>query len=258
MRNTILTIILSILSLPLMAWGPKGHRIIAEVAYSHLCKKTISQVDALLGKHGMINWVNWADEIKSDTIYPYSFTWHFQDLDAGMSDEAVAATLINYPKEGGEMWRALDSLKAELQKDKRNIDALKFFIHITGDTYCPMHVAHIDDRGGNSVKMKWFGTPTNLHRVWDENMIDSRGFSYTEYAKFLCDKYDVKGKGRSLQSRADDLVKTYHLTCAVYDWQAAGDTNTYHYIYRFKEEMEWQLYVAGLRLADELNGLYAK
>ena len=61
----------------LLAWGQKGHRIVAQVAYDNLNKKTRKQVDAVLGKHGMIYLSTWADEIKSDTIYPNSFTCHY-------------------------------------------------------------------------------------------------------------------------------------------------------------------------------------
>lgn len=254
MRKGFIIVALCALSMSLWAWGPKGHRIIAEVAYMHLSKRATKQVDKVLGQHGMIAWVNWADEIKSDTIYPSSYDWHFQDLNGGMSDEEVVATLRHYPSEGGNMWRAIDSIKTVLTADRTNVDAMRFFIHLVGDSYCPMHVAHMDDKGGNTVKMKWFGEPTNLHRVWDENMIESRGFGYKEYAQFLSDKYDVgKKKAPQMQSRAEDLIRTYHLTEAIYAFQEEQDTNTYHYIYRFKDAMEWQLYVAGIRLANELE-----
>ena len=52
------------------AWGAKGHRIVAQVAYDNLDCKARKHVDKVLGKHGMIYLSSWADEIKSDTIYP--------------------------------------------------------------------------------------------------------------------------------------------------------------------------------------------
>ena len=67
----------------LYAWGQKGHRIVAQVAYDNLTNKARKQVDAVLGKQGMIYLSTWPDEIKSDTIYPTSFTCHYQDLDGG-------------------------------------------------------------------------------------------------------------------------------------------------------------------------------
>jgi hypothetical protein len=75
------------------AWGPKGHRIVAQVAYDLLSNKARKQVDAVLGTRGMVYLSTWPDEIKSDTIYPTSFTCHYQDLAGGMTDAAVVATL---------------------------------------------------------------------------------------------------------------------------------------------------------------------
>ena len=41
------------------------------------------------------------------------------------------------------------------------------------------------DRGGNDIKVKWFGKVTNLHRVWDSQIIDSHQMSYTELSNDL-------------------------------------------------------------------------
>ena len=35
----------------LYAWGQKGHRIVAQVAYDNLTNKARKQIDAVLGKH---------------------------------------------------------------------------------------------------------------------------------------------------------------------------------------------------------------
>jgi len=237
--------------MPALSWGQKGHRIIAQIAYDHLSKKTKKQVDAVMGERGMIYWANWPDEIKSDTIYPTSYDWHFQDFDGGMSDEQIVAALTDYPKEGGNLFRALDSLIRE-EKTEHN---LRFIVHLSGDRYCPMHMAHMDDKGGNKVKMKWFRQETNLHTVWDEKLIDSRGYSYTEYAQMLEDTYGHERAQIEQATDAELLVQSYHITEAIYAYQKTWDGNTYHYIYRWHEPMEHQLYIAGIRLAKLLNGM---
>ena len=255
MRKTIFficTLVLCAYAMPALSWGQKGHRIIAQIAYDHLSKKAKKQVDAVMGERGMIYWANWPDEIKSDTIYPTSYDWHFQDFDGGLSDEQIADALVHYPKEGGNLFRALDSLV----RMPKTPHTLRFIVHLSGDRYCPMHMAHMDDKGGNKVKMKWFRQETNLHNVWDEKLIDSRGYSYTEYAQMLEDTY---GHERAQIERATDvelLVQSYHITEAIYAYQKMWDGNTYHYIYRWHEPMEHQLYIAGIRLAKLLNELY--
>ena len=162
----------------LLAWGQKGHRIVAQVAYDNLTKKARKQVDAVLGKHGIIYLSTWADEIKSDTIYPNSFTCHYQDLDGGLTDSDVVAMLTDYPEVGGDLFMALDSTEVVLTNNKKCHDALVFYVHFYADRFCPMHVAHLDDKGGNAVKMKWFGQNTNLHSVWDGKIIDAAEGNY--------------------------------------------------------------------------------
>ena len=156
---------LSVYSLPALSWGQKGHRVIAKIAYDNLNRKAKKAVDKTLGKGGIVYWANWPDEIKSDTIYPTSYDWHFQDFDGGLSDSIVADALIHYPAEGGNMFRALDSLVAVLKAGKGDAHTLRFVVHLSGDRYCPMHMAHLDDKGGNTVKMKWFGENTSTRRL---------------------------------------------------------------------------------------------
>lgn len=240
----------------LLAWGQKGHRIVAQVAYDNLNKKTRKQVDAILGKRGMIYLSTWADEIKSDTIYPKSFTCHYQDLDGGLSDEAIVAMLTDYPEVGGDLFMAMDSIEAVLAKNKQCHDALAFYVHFYADRFCPMHVAHLDDKGGNGVKMKWFGQNTNLHSVWDGKIIDSKGFTNTEYAQYLHDVYGKQKKAVMQMTDEETLLQTYHLTDDIYTYHTTWNGNAYHYSYYWMDEMEWQLYTAGVKLAQALNAIY--
>ena len=247
---------LSVYSLPALSWGQKGHRVIAKIAYDNLNRKAKKAVDKTLGKGGIVYWANWPDEIKSDTIYPTSYDWHFQDFDGGLSDSIVADALIHYPAEGGNMFRALDSLVAVLKAGKGDAHTLRFVVHLSGDRYCPMHMAHLDDKGGNTVKMKCFGENPRLHTVWDTKLIESQGYSYTEYAEKLELEYGLAKKYINAQTDATLMLDTYHLTSDIYEYQTTWDGNTYHYIYRWHTEMEQQLFIAGIRLAQLLNEIY--
>ncbi len=238
------------------AWGPKGHRIVAQVAYDNLDCKVRKHIDKVLGKQGMIYLSTWPDEIKSDTIFPTSFDCHYQDLADGMTDEQVVATLTNYPNEGGNLWMALDSLEVVLTKDKYCHDALVFYVHLYADRFCPMHMAHLDDKGGNAVKMKWFGQNTNLHAVWDSKLIENKGFSYTEYANYLANVYGYDYKHIMQMSEEQTLLYTYHLTDDIYAYQEVWSGNAYHYAYQWSEAVEYQMYMAGLKLAQILNQIF--
>lgn len=242
-------------SMPALAWGQEGHRIIAKIAYDHMSRKARKNVDKVLGKGGIVYWANWPDEIKSDTIYAESIKdgWHYQDFAGGLSDSIVADALIHYPAEGGNLYRALDSLVAIKDKD---VHVLRFIIHLSGDRYCPMHMAHMDDKGGNAVKMKWFSGHTNLHSVWDTKLIDSQGYSYTEYAQKLENEYAYMRHEIEKMSDTELLLRSYHVTEEIYAYQENWDGNAYHYIYRWRQPMELQLYIAGIRLAKVLNEMF--
>ena len=161
------------------------------------------------------------------------------------------------------MFRALDSLVNELvacqkAKEQSRIHTLRFVIHISGDRYCPMHMAHMDDNGGNAVRMAWFSknTNTNLHAVWDTKLIESQGYSFTEYAEKL--EIEYAGEKKAIEQMSDEelLLQSYHMTEDIYAYQQTWDGNTYHYIYRWHFPMERQLYIAGIRLAKLLNEIY--
>lgn len=258
MKKKLLLIVfcLSCILPQLCAWGPHGHRIVAAVAYQYLTHRARKNVDAVLGTHGIIYWSTWPDEIKSDTVYPTSFDWHFQDLPSGLSDSALVATLTDYPASGGRLWYVTDSLTDVLRRDRTNHDALVFMVHFVGDRCCPVHVAHAEDSGGNKIKMKWFGQPTNLHTIWDSKLLEYVNFSYSDYATYLIDTYGKTKRQVESMSREDELRQVYDIVSRIYEYQDSFDGNSYHYAYHWKNDVNNQLYVAGVKLAQLLNELY--
>jgi hypothetical protein len=67
MRNlAAIFVLLTVLVPRSLAWGPEGHRIIADMARSHLSPAAKLQVRRLLGDDDLAAVANWADEIKSE------------------------------------------------------------------------------------------------------------------------------------------------------------------------------------------------
>ena len=239
-----------------MAWDVVGHRVIAEVAYRHLNHKARKQVDKVLGTRGIVYYASWADEIKSDTIYPDSYGWHFQNLKSGLSHEQLDSLYHNKLAEGEHLFYALEKQIEIARADKSQADALKFIVHLVGDSFQPMHVGHPDDKGGNKVQCEWFKRTTNLHSIWDGKLIAYTTFSYTEYADFLVNRYGTMRKQIMAMTDEECIYQTYKLQNEVYKYQNEGDTNSYHYAYRFRTSLDIQLYTAGIRLAKLLNEIY--
>jgi len=262
----LLTSSLFLLTSPLWAWGAMGHRIVAEVAYHYLSPEACADVDEVLGTHGLVYWATWPDEIKSDnTFYPTSYDWHFQDLPVGLTTNQLHQLRMTYPTHGGHLWTTLDQLLTQLPMHPDTLtvndvqmpyhDALVFLVHCTADELCPMHMAREEDKGGNDVKVQWNTSSTNLHKVWDEKIIESRGYSYSEYAQMLVDTYGAEVSDIADMSENQFLEYIYQTTRDIYDYQTKGDDNVHHYMWRWKTTCDRLLFMAGVRLANNIQSI---
>lgn len=246
-----------VMAAQVFAWGQKGHRIVAQVAYTYMRPKTVKQVDKMLGHNGLVYWSTWPDEIKSDPVLSeWGNDWHYQDMDAHLPDSFIVAARTDYPSHGGNLFRVTDSLTTVLQSNPKDTLALILMAHLIGDIYCPVHMAHEEDKGGNRIKMQWFGNKTNLHTVWDTQLIESQGYSYTEYGAFLVDNYRDRKQLACDMDAAQIVLQTYHWADSIYTYQEQWDGSAYHYIYHWHEVAEDLLYQAGVRLAQFLNTIY--
>ena len=57
---------------------------------------------------------------------------------------------------------------------------LFYLFHLIGDLHQPLHVGYKDDKGGNSVQVSFFGKGSNLHSMWDTEIIERKGLSFEE------------------------------------------------------------------------------
>ncbi|MHB9057002.1 MAG: S1/P1 nuclease [Paludibacteraceae bacterium] len=254
MKILIFTLLLSF-SLPLAAFDALGHRIVADIAYANLKCNTRNKVDKILGKHGIIYTAIWTDDIRSDEKYAYSYNWHYQNLRDGMKKTDLQYLYQHPTAEGEHLFFALDSLTRRLRYNKSDAEALKFIVHFSADLFQPMHLGRAADRGGNDVTIKWFGRDIRLHQLWDTQMLEGQKFSYSEYSRYLQDKFARQKKEIKKQSRLDAIWATYLLRNKIYAYDYT-DLKAYNYIYKFNDDLDIQLYRAGIQLASLLNEIY--
>ena len=50
--------------------------------------------------------------------------------------------------------------------------ALRFVAHLVGDIHQPLHAGFAEDRGGNSVDVRFKGRKENLHSLWDTALVE--------------------------------------------------------------------------------------
>lgn len=235
-------------------WGQTGHRVIGEIAEKNLTKKAKRNLEKLLGKEGLAMISTFADEIRSDRKYNRYSTWHYVNFKDGEtyenSKKNPRGDIIQAIKKCQEV--ILDKTASRESK----IFHLKILVHFVGDLHQPLHVGRGEDRGGNSIKVKWFRSNTNLHSVWDTKMIESYGMSYTELTSNL-NKLS-KNQVKSIQEGTVlDWVKEIRvLTMKVYASAEPEENLSYRYMYDYFDIVKTQLQKGGLRLAKILNDLF--
>lgn len=235
-------------------WGKTGHRTVGKIAENHLKSSTKRKIKKLLKGQSLAFVSTFGDEIKSDKRYNDFFTWHYinMPLDSNYEDSE------KNPK--GDLVTAIAHCK-KIIKDENSSDAdkafcLKLLIHFMGDLHQPMHIGLAEDKGGNDFKLQWFYKDSNLHRVWDTEMINSFGMGYNELAENanVLTKEQVKAiqKGTVI----DWVNETHIIFNKVYASVKEGENLRYRYSYDYFKTVRKQLQIAGIRLAKVLNDLF--
>jgi hypothetical protein len=243
------------LIIPASAWDVTGHRVIADIAYKNLSCKARRGVDKILGKKGIIFESSWADGVRNEKGYEYSYPWHYQNLKDSMNADDLKNLLANPQNEGDHLFYAIKLMTERLKKNKKDAEALKFLVHFVGDLHQPMHLGRATDRGGNSVMLTWFGSQVNLHALWDSYLIDRQKLSYTEMSEMLQKKYYAERKKFKNASIESSVMAVYDLRTQLYATDM-NVTKNYLYAYIFTAQHNEMLYRAGMQLARILNEIY--
>ncbi|NKI33452.1 S1/P1 nuclease [Croceivirga thetidis] len=238
-----------------MIWGRKGHRVIGHLAEKHLTRKAKRAINELLDGHSLAFASTYADEIKSDNAFRAYFNWHF----------------VNYPldrtytestkDERGDIITAIETCKRYLT-DKNatrgdKVFHLKFLIHLIGDLHQPLHAGRAEDRGGNDIQVQWFGQGSNIHRVWDTNMLETYGMSYYELGDELNRITKKKERKRLQEGTVVDWLEESHVLAAdIYGSVQVGEKLGYDYGYEFNPVLFERLRKGGFRLARILNEIF--
>lgn len=236
------------------AFGPTGHRTIAKIAESYLSDEAKKQITELLDGEGIVIVSTFADDIKSEKKYDYTHVWHYVNAEEGISysdskknPDGDLIFAIN---------KAVEVLKNPKSTKEEKAFNLKMLIHFIGDLHQPLHCGRGADKGGNDIKVKWFRKNTNLHRVWDSDIINFNKMSYSELAETMkrspyIDKEEIeKGNVISWYNESKKLSKV------VYASVEPDENLTYGYNYKYFPVLKERLNYAGIRLAKVLNEIF--
>lgn len=251
-------VLLAYLPTQVNAWGMTGHRVVGEIADSYLTAKTRAAVKAILGSESLAMAANWGDFIKSDSTYNYMYNWHFVNLNAGLDK----STLFDYldTEKGPNVYNKINDMIAILKNKTSTADqkklAVRMLVHMVGDLHQPMHTARKDDLGGNKVQLTWFGEKSNLHKVWDEGLIDYQQLSYTEYARAINHPSAIQLVNWKNAGLKEAVYESYQVCNKIYDNIKPDAKLSYRYNFEWIETLNEQLLKGGVRLAQVLNTIY--
>lgn len=275
------------LSGPAFSWGPNGHRIVAEIGERHLTDEARAKIADIAQGQRLAKLATWPDEIRSDKHWDFIKNSHFLTVEDNQTLEEVLDSRKpdRYPKDvvsGIEYFSAIlngDAEKlAQFEEAMRRNEAspvlgstkaaaLSFLVHLVGDIHQPLHVGRGYDRGGNSIFVLWFGKKTNLHSVWDTDLVEYEGLSFTEFADFI-DAIHPENSGTTTdpvseadihswaQESVDERFEIYRTAYESTDYRNTGMPKLeYAYIFNNKTRVEKGMVNAGHRLARILNNL---
>ena len=246
---------------PAWAWGPLGHRIVADLAAAGLTPRARAQVGTLLASEharSLADIANWADEIRDAPSYGElgreTAPLHYVNMH-GSCDYKPA---LDCP-DGQCVVGAIDHYAAILGNRRlplhERAQALNFVVHFVGDVHQPLHAGYKDDRGANDYQVRFEGEGGNLHRVWDSGLLSTRHLGAREYAALL-QKQGPVTLPAPIEPFADRPAQWAEESCrivmnrGVYPW---GHIISDDYIARERPIAERRLRLAGVRLADLLN-----
>ena len=235
-------------------WSAKGHRIIARIAEQYLSVEARAALREHLSSMSIEEASVWADQVRSSLQYAHTASWHYATVPEEMQyDESLA------PEEGDlitAIEEQLQRLTVPSSREERAF-ALRMLLHLIGDLHQPLHIGNGKDRGGNEVRLRFFGENASLHYLWDRDMIDTSAGSVSRWASRLTSTLSPKQRLQWTKGGPRDwLVESLSYRSKLYEslpWDSASSTRYYR---RHLPLLEQLLLQAGLRLATLLNQLY--
>lgn len=195
-------------SLPALAWGPRGHQLVGQLAEKRLANtspEALKAARALLRSSNVrdgrckptdparsfADVANHPDDFRQIELALVTRDWHFVNI-------AITDPTYDQSRDcanGDCVVRRIERMIEILGDDKREAcdreSALIYLIHFMGDLHQPFHTGFglLDngdpDLGGNRIKVILDGEEKNLHSVFDSALIERTGRTNKQWIKHL-------------------------------------------------------------------------
>lgn len=135
-------------------------------------------------------------------------------------------------------------------------EALKYLIHLVGDAHQPMHISRKEDKGGNTIQVRFDNKGTNLHSLWDGKLIDHEGLSQEDMARNYDTATAADIKHWQSDSPMEWIWESYQISSRLYAGIKPGQNIDEAYYKKYIPVIHRRIGQAGIRLAGELNKLF--
>lgn len=224
------------------------------MAYEKLTPTAQKNIDAVIKKSPFKNYASacpWPDKVRSQKQYQHTKSWHYINL----SPLASKVTAASCPASGC-LLSAIALMQKRLEKQpQKDWEALLFFSHFIADLHQPLHVSYAKDLGGNKVNLSKGKKATNLHKLWDGDLLprkDIKKRSQEWQASISPRQANAWRQGSVL----DWANESFELTQKIYRYLPVSGKITEKYTQHFVPEFETQAKKASVRLAYLLENIY--
>lgn len=246
-------------------WGALGHRVACDIAFRELHPGARDRVRALLGRDEPVQTLAsacvWADAIRTDPRFDWAVPLHFVNVPREARSVSVRRDCARDGCALNGIYRFTRALGRTGAAHGEQLEALKFLGHLVADVHQPLHVAFADDRGGNRIRVSFFGRRTRLHFVWDTGIVSRLGANWRDI-------------GRELHAAITPAERRRWLTGSPVQWAneslrlARSPALRYRaaprcclgladaYLARHKSTVERRLQQSGVRFAALLNRIW--
>ncbi|KAF5742249.1 Bifunctional nuclease i [Tripterygium wilfordii] len=265
-------------------WSKEGHIMTCRIAQNLLEPEAAEAVENLLPhnlKGDLSALCIWPDQIRHWYKYRWTSPLHFIDTpdnactfdysrdchdQHGLKNMCVAGAISNFTSQ------LLHYREGTADRRYNLTEALLFLSHFMGDVHQPMHVGFTSDEGGNTIELRWFRHKSNLHHVWDREIILTTLADYYEKDVDLLQK-DIEGNftdgiwfdDLASWKECDDLlscankyaVESINMACKWgYKGVESGETLSDEYFDSRMPIIMKRIAQGGVRLAMYLNQIF--
>uniref|UniRef100_A0A6C0E0U8 Uncharacterized protein n=1 Tax=viral metagenome TaxID=1070528 RepID=A0A6C0E0U8_9ZZZZ len=204
----------------------RTHMFLGEMLYNSLEEQTLQRIHAQTGVYNFKIDSVWADKVKANPKYKWSYNLHFIDMyncSKGNIGNHDFQNIVNMYCKDGCIYDAILNMTNSLRdnnynqrlttiKDQVNAnEQMKFLLHFLQDIHQPMHLLGYE-RGGNDYRINLYKDNhilhTNMHTLWDSILPEhyiQNDIGYDSKAH-QCDDYALVKSFNSMTSYKNELL----------------------------------------------------